>query len=286
MLIERITSRQNPLVKRFRRVRLGTERQFLLLEGVRLVSDALHGGVHFETIAFAPSLESTERGAKLLAELQRVPCRGALVTAQVMSAITDTDTPQGVAAIVSRPHFNLSDIELSGSGIVVIADHLQDPGNLGSTIRTSEAAGAELFITTRHTADPYSLKALRGSTGSALRLPICSDVKPQEAIDFCKHKKIPLIATNSKPAKDAPLADAALVRPVLQYTQLNLKEPFALVLGQEAAGVSAEISAVADVLVHIPMAAGVESLNVAAAASVLLYEAARQRGFAFEKGAV
>src|SRR5260370_39205066 len=103
MLIEKITSRQNPLVKRFRLVRAGAERHHILIEGVRLVEDALAAGAHFETVAFTTALESAERGAALLVALQAVPCRGANVSKPVMQALADTESPQGIAAIVSRP---------------------------------------------------------------------------------------------------------------------------------------------------------------------------------------
>src|SRR5262249_10325173 len=151
-----ITSRQNPLVKRFRRVRAGTERAHALVEGVRLVEEAIAAAVHFETVAFTSALESSERGAALLQALRKVPCRGALVSKQVMEAITDTEAPQGVAAIVSRPYYSLEDLFERKPDLLVIADGLQDPGNLGTIIRTAEAAGAAGVITTQHTVDPVN----------------------------------------------------------------------------------------------------------------------------------
>ena len=102
MLVEKIVSRQNPLVKRFRRLRTMGERHHLFLEGVRLIEDALATGARFESVAFTGELESSERGAALLESLRRVQCRGALVSKQVMEAIADTQTPQGVAAKIGR----------------------------------------------------------------------------------------------------------------------------------------------------------------------------------------
>ncbi len=137
MLVEKIISRQNPLVKRFRRVRATGERQHVFLEGVRLIEDALATGARFESVAFTAELESTERGAALLESLRRVQCRGALVSRQVMEAIADTQTPQGVAAIVSRPYLELEELFATSPDLLVIADGLQDPGNLGTIIRTA-----------------------------------------------------------------------------------------------------------------------------------------------------
>src|SRR5256885_1729914 len=170
MLVEKITSRQNPLVKRFRAVRAGSEHHHILLEGVRLIEDAIAAGAHFETVAFTSSLEESERGLQLIDELQKVPCRGAHLTPQVMQAISDTQSPQGIAAIVSRPFYELAELFANQLTLIIIADGLQDPGNLGTIIRTAEAAGADGLITTRDTVDPFNQKALRASMGSALRL--------------------------------------------------------------------------------------------------------------------
>src|SRR5262249_62381236 len=110
--------------------------------------------------------------------LRSVPCRGANVSEQVMKSMADTETPQGVAAIVSRPFFRLADV-FEPLTFIVIADGLQDPGNLGTLIKTSEAVGASAFITTRNTVDPFNQKALRASLGSALRLPIAVPAPPE-----------------------------------------------------------------------------------------------------------
>jgi RNA methyltransferase, TrmH family len=278
MLVEKITSRQNPLVKRFRRVRMGGERQHVFIEGVRLIEDALNAGAHFESVAYTVGMEASERGLALLDALQRVPCRGAQVSKQVMEAIADTQNPQGIAAIVGRPYFDLDDLFAGDPQIIVIADQLQDPGNLGTIIRTAEAAGADCLITTRYTVDPFNQKAIRASMGSALRLPISTDAQWQDVITRCRERRIRLIASRPESSRpEGTVADAAVMQQVNCYTEADLTVPFALMLGREASGISDDT--VADEFVYIPMAEGVESLNVAAAAAILLYEAARQRGF-------
>jgi TrmH family RNA methyltransferase len=271
MLIERIVSRQNPLVKRFRRVRMGSERHLVLIEGVRLIEEALKSGAHFESVAFTSSLETDQRGQALLEALRQVPCRGAHVTEHVMEVISDTETPQGVAAIISRPYYELGDIFAARPEFVVIADQLQDPGNIGTIIRTAEAAGASGLIATRGTVDPFNRKALRASAGSALRLPIATGVKLAEALDECQKRSIKIVAASPHHDKRARI-----------YAEANLTAPLSLVLGGEAGGIAEEVTSRATLLVRIPMARGVESLNVAAAAAVLLYEAARQCGFPFQ----
>lgn len=280
MLVEKITSRQNPLVKRFRFLRAGGERHHVLLEGVRLIEDALRAGAHFETVAFSAQLESTERGLALLDKLQQVPCRGAYVSKQVMDAIADTESPQGVAAIVSRPHFEVADVIARAPQLLIIADEMQDPGNLGTIIRTAEAAGATGLITTRFTVDPFNHKALRASMGSALRFPIATDVARSEVFDLCREHGIKIIALESSPPGPLTVIEDGEVTGAMQiYTDAKLTGPVALVCGREASGIANLAAAAADALVHIPMADGVESLNVSAAAAILLYEAARQRGF-------
>ncbi len=282
MLVEKITSRQNPLVKRFRRVRAGGERPHVFLEGVRLIADAINTRAHFESVAFTTALQSSERGAALLEALQAVQCRGAFVSEQVMEAIAGTETPQGVAAIVSRPYFDLDDLFASGPDLLVIADELQDPGNIGAIIRTAEAAGASGLITTRYTVDPFSDKSIRASMGSALRLPIVTDTKREDIAARCREHNIKLIASSPAPARSPVLEDAAKALIVRVCSEVDMTVPLALIVGREATGVSARTAEQADEIVHIPMAEGVESLNVAAAAAMLLYEAARQRGFRFK----
>lgn len=286
MLVEKITSRQNPLVKRFRRVRAMGERQHIFLEGVRLIEDAIQAGAHFESVAFTSELESNERGAALLDVLLRsVQCRGALVSKQVMEAIVDTQTPQGVAALVSRPYHELDDIFNADPDLLVIADELQDPGNLGAIIRTAEAAGASGLITTRYTVDPFNDKAIRASMGSALRLPITTGTSRLDVATRCREHKIRIIASRA-PTTTTQEGAESTEDPVTSsaYYDVDMTVPTALIVGREATGVSELWAANADGFAHIPMSDGVESLNVAAAASILLYEAARQRGFEFKPG--
>ena len=280
MLVEKITSRQNPLVKRFRRVRAGGERPHVFLEGVRLIEDALATGARFESVAFTAELQSSERGSLLLDALRRVQCRGALVSKQVMEIIADTRAPQGVAAIVSRPYVDLDDLFAGSPDLLVIADELQDPGNLGTIMRTAEAAGANGLITTRYTVDPFNDKSIRASMGSALRLPVVTGATRSDIVERCRDGGIRMIGALPKPPPTpGVLEDAAQAEVVRLYTDVDMTVPMALIVGREATGISSPSAEEADEFVHIPMAEGVESLNVAAAAAILLYEAVRQRSF-------
>jgi TrmH family RNA methyltransferase len=195
-----------------------------------------------------------------------------------MEAIADTESPQGVAAIVSRPYFELEELFSANPKMIVVADQLQDPGNLGTIIRTAEAAGADGLITTRYTVDPFNHKAMRASMGSALRLPIITDARRADVARLCRERGIKLVASRPTPHRaKAAIEDAARTETIREYTDANLTVPVALILGKEASGISEAAAAEADEFVYIPMAEGIESLNVSAAAAILLYEAARQR---------
>ena len=232
MLVEKITSRQNPLVKRFRRVRSGSERQHIFLEGVRLIEDALNAGARFESVAFTAAFEVSERGSILLDALGGVQCRGALVSKQVMEAIADTETPQGIAAIVSRPYAELGDLFSMNPDLLVIADELQDPGNIGTIIRTAEALGAQGMIATRYTVDPFNEKSIRASMGSALRLPIVAGAKRTDITAHCRKHKIKLIASTVEPLR-APgiIEDVARVEMANLSSDVDMTVPIAVIVG-------------------------------------------------------
>jgi RNA methyltransferase, TrmH family len=173
---------------------------------------------------------------------------------------------------------------LSAPDLLVIADGLQDPGNLGTIIRTAEAAGARGLITTRYTVDPFNDKAIRASMGSALRLPLVTGAARPEIVAHCRDHKIKIVASSPTPARaQGVIEDVARAERLKLYTDVDMTVPTAVIVGREATGISAVAEGEADEFVHIPMADGVESLNVAAAAAILLYEAARQRGFRFSR---
>ena len=220
----------------------------------------------------------------LLESLRRVQCRGALVSKQVMEAIADTQTPQGVAAIVSRPYLELDDLFVNKPDLLLIADELQDPGNLGTIIRTAEAAGASGLITTRYTVDPFNDKAIRASMGSALRLPIVTGASRADITGRCADHKIKIIASRATAGlAQGVIEDAARADRIKLCAEVDMTVPIAFIVGREATGIPEATQGEADEFVHIPMAEGVESLNVAVAAAILLYEARRQRGFRFKQ---
>jgi RNA methyltransferase, TrmH family len=269
MIIDKVTSRQNPLVKRFRTIRQRREHHLIFIEGIRLLEEALRSEIHIETVAYTERIHSSERGTRLHESLLRLPCRGALVTDSVMAYMSDVETPQGVAAIAHLPYARLEDAIRNENPLIVIAHQLQDPGNLGTIIRTAEAAGADSLIVSHGTVDPFNLKALRASMGSAFRMPVVFNSKLPAIADFCRKSGIELVGADI--AGDL-------------YTDFVWTGPVALLLGQEGGGLDEAAAAVVQKRIAIPMSPSVESLNVASASAVLLYEAARQRKFNFASG--
>lgn len=264
MLVDTVTSRQNPLVKRFRAVKQGRERHLVFIEGVRLLEEAIKSKLHFELVAFSDRLRAQERGTALQRRLNRINCRGAYVSEAIMESISDVESPQGIAAIVHLPYNSLETLPAKLSAIV-IAHRLRDPGNIGTLIRTAEAAGADALITTPETVDPFSIKSLRAAMGSAFRLPIVINARLRDVASFCNKKGILMVAAESGSET--------------RYTDFDWTQPVALLLGQEAEGLDKEATTLVQQRVSIPMQHQVDSLNVASAGAIMLFEAARQRNF-------
>jgi TrmH family RNA methyltransferase len=266
MLIDTITSRSNPFVKRFVAAREGRDRHVIFIEGVRLVEEALHSHIVFEAIAYSPRLCDTPRGAQLLANLQSQPCRGALLTEAVMAHISDVETPPGIVALGRRPVSTIPDITNCPAPLFLLADGIQSPGNLGALIRTAEAAGATAALVTVGTVDPFQPKALRASAGSAFRLPIIAGPNVADELRKLHRQGICLVAADSQ--GDTP------------YEAFDWRQPVLIWLGSEGHGLRSltdEWQARLAARLMIPMEEPVESLNVAVAGALLLYEARRQR---------
>lgn len=255
-----LTSAKNPAVQRFREAAAGKAVGLMLAEGVRLVWDAVRAGSEIVEVAISPKLADVdlrdalaERAASLLDVADGVLAR--------MSAL---DTPQGVAALIRRPSYDeraLLGDELAP--LVVAAAGLRDPGNVGAVVRTAEAAGATGCLTLRSGADPFREKAVRGSMGSVFRLPVSHGMTAAEAIAFARRQRLHLVVADGRGA--------------CPHTRVDLRRPSMLVLGAEASGVGSEWLEAANAHVRIPLHPPVESLNVAVAAGVLLFEAQRQR---------
>jgi TrmH family RNA methyltransferase len=262
-----ITSRRSPLVARFRDAARGDAGHALLLDGAHLVTDALAARVSLQLAAVTPAAREEAGVRKLLAALSRAHVDVVTVSAPVMDAISPVRSSSSIVALAERPAVvaNANDRIYAGPApLVVIAVDVQDPGNVGAIVRVAEAGGASGVVAAGSSADPFGWKALRGSMGSALRLPIAAGQSAEGATAVARGKGCRIVATAPRGGIDVSVAD--------------LTGPLAVLIGGEGHGLPPALLAGADERVTIPMNAPVESLNTAVTAALILYEARRQRG--------
>lgn len=263
---ELITSRKNPLAQRARSVREGRERESVFVEGLRLCEEALRARVVFDFVLHTRSLEESARGSRLLASLRESRTRVVAVSDAVLESVSDTKTPQGLVAIVRRPESGPEVLErITSTPLVVILHGANNPSNAGAALRVAEAAGASGLVITKGSVDLFSPKSLRGSMGSAFRLPVWAGATFEEALAWCVARGIRTVATDASARTT--------------HTEVDWTTPRAVVLGPEAGGLTGEEVRACDEALRVPMREPVESLNLTTALAVVLYEAARQRGF-------
>ncbi|HEX5474284.1 MAG TPA: RNA methyltransferase [Vicinamibacterales bacterium] len=265
--MERITSRQNAVVKRFRelaRTAAAVGDADVLLDGVRLVREALEAGVAIPVAAFADRQLRGGDGAEIASAVARSGGRVYSASDSVFAAMSPVQHPSGVVAIGRASAAHLNEAFAGAAPLVLVLAGVQDPGNVGAIVRTAAALGATSVVAIEGSADPFGWKALRGAMGGTFRLPVAARGSILGVIAAARDRHVRLVAAVPRGGTPLPSAD--------------LRRPTALLLGGEGAGVTDTLLAAADATVTVPMGADVESLNVAVAAALLLYEAARQRG--------
>lgn len=255
-----VQSRQNARVKELRaalRKSEKTESGLVAIEGSHLVEEALLSGLRLETVFI-------RSGSLRLLDSMKIGGGTEVLelSPDVFASAVTTESPQGIAALVEVPEFSLSDAFRGESTLVVVAAGLQDPGNLGTIVRSAEAFGASGVIALPGTVSVWNAKTLRASSGSAFRLPVVS-VDVRGLMETLRAQRIRSLAT---------VVDGGSVA-----QEVDLRGPTALFIGNEGSGLSAELVSACDASVTIACPGPVESLNAAIAASVLLYEASRQR---------
>lgn len=264
--LRRIEGRHNQLLKQLRQAFARAERTEdgdCAIEGVRIVEEAIRSGLRFQAIFFR---ESAQNLAERLLPQIGAHVETLLLPDKLFDGTVPSETPQGVAALVRLKSFSVEDVvERLQVGPVIAVVGLQDPGNLGTILRSAEAFGSAGVVLGEGTVSPFNSKVIRASAGSLFRMPVVSKaVGGLEAIlqKFRTHN-VRLIATSSH--KGTPL------------DQTNLTQPCAIFIGSEGSGLPKTLMAQVDELVAIPHTAQVESLNAGVAGSIVLYEAARQR---------
>jgi TrmH family RNA methyltransferase len=243
----------------FRRAEL-TANGECAIEGVKLLEEALRSGQHPESVFFSESARSLAE--KLLPQINARTETLVLPNA-LFNSIVPSDAPQGVAALLKLPAFSAAQLlERASDGPLIVAAGLQDPGNLGTILRSAEAFGAAGVFLTEGTVSPYNSKVLRGSAGSIFRLPFLQ-ISSAELIPLMRARGVRLVATSSHQGTPLP--------------RISWTWPAAIFIGNEGAGLSRELIRQMDETLAIPQAAHVESLNAGVAASIVLYEWARSR---------
>lgn len=255
-----ISSRSNATIKRIRALRLRKEREtssLFLIEGIRLVGEAAQTGAEIETVIVAPDLLRSQFGRETVERLRGQGIPVLEVTDEVFETLSGKEGPQGIAAVVHQQWTSLDDQDLaSGLGWIAL-DAVQDPGNLGSILRTSDAAGASGVILLGHTTDPYDPAAIRASMGAIFTQRLIRTTF--EALSDWRDERHGFLVGTS---------DAA----PCEYRQAEYRFPAILLMGSEQHGLSAWQQSQTDVTVRIPMAGRSDSLNLAVATGIVLYE--------------
>ena len=277
-----ITSRDNKWLKRFRAALKGKgpeadAEEVIGVEGPKLIEDAVRSGLAVEGLLVCDAGEKQlERILSVGRESESGIPRSRVLrtTDKLFAGVAGTETPQGVAALLRPPEWDFQDVlrgKASADGaylgeapLVVVIAGVQDPGNVGTILRSAEAFGASGVIAARGTADPWSPKAMRASAGSALRVPLLRGTAIPVVLAQLKMAGVKIFAASAKPGTPESLST-------------SLQGPAAVFIGNEGAGLPPEVLKAADATISIPISGDVESLNAGVAASVILFEVARQR---------
>jgi TrmH family RNA methyltransferase len=267
--LDTIASRKNPLVAEMRRLAQAGHgyAASMLLDGLHLVEEARAARIAISSAAFSTRAlaEPDGRARRVAMSLAGIGVRVVQAPDLVLEAMSPAAAPSGVVAIASRPRHDLAQLLPPAvvCPLIVVAVDVQDPGNLGAMARVAEAGGATGLVATGSSADPFGWKALRGAMGSAFRLPIVRARDTDAALDAIAAAGLHVIATAS--GHQEP------------FNRLDWTVPAAVLFGSEGAGLPPQVLARADRRTSIPMQPPVESLNVAVATGLLVYEARRQR---------
>jgi TrmH family RNA methyltransferase len=256
----RIDAPSNPRIAAA--VKAAASGESMLLEGRRMIEDALDAGIRIEEIFVRKKSEEQGEEEDLLRRARgEGKARVTEVSSRVLGKLSDLPSTRGVVALASPPHRTLASItpskKFSSSSLFLLLDDVQDPANVGAILRSGEAFGAAAALLTPGCAWPFSPRALRASAGSAFRLPVCTRVATGEAVLWARANGIALAGAEAH-SGIAPEALASV-------------RPIALVIGSEGHGISPQIAAALDHRVTVPLLGRVESLNAAVAAGVLLH---------------
>lgn len=229
-----------------------------VIEGPHLIEEALHAGFALKFLLF-----SKKASNKVVAAVEEMGFSTYLVDEKTMDSVSDTKTNQGLIAVVPKLAFSFDDIKTGKDTMILVCDGIQDPGNLGTMIRSCAGAGCGAVIISDDSVDPYNPKTIRSTGGSIFKLPVICEADIKKTVSYLKAKNIKVLCADAS-------GDESLF-------ECDLSGKTAFVVGSESKGVKKEVLKNCDAVVKIPMQKNVESLNAAVAASVMLFEGMRQR---------
>ena len=264
-----IASRHHPLIKRIRAmVRSGhlLHENEILLETPNLIEDAIRSGVTVTTVL---TRAEASPGVRELMKTIPASTNSYEIEPKLFPELSSTETNPGIVALAKAPAWHEQDLFAENQTLIIVIAGIQDPGNLGTILRAAEAFGASGVLATKGTVSPYNAKAIRAAAGTLFRLPMLSNLSARQILLLLRREKFTLLAS--------------VARGGTSLAEIDLAKPVALAVGSEGAGLPRELEQ-AGWRVSIPMTRHIESLNVATAASILLYEIARQRQAASERG--
>jgi TrmH family RNA methyltransferase len=268
MARQKIESKDNSRVKLARKAREGRDDERVFIEGLRLAEEALRSPIEIEFALVREGFTDSERAARLIERIEGRAIEMLEVKSAVFDTVAETRSPQGIVLIGRRPTADAENFleqlseRASKLNIIIFLDTINNPSNLGAVVRTGEAAGVRGLVTTIGSADVYAPAAIRASMGSAFRIPIWQNANPYDLLSWAAKNHYRTTST----AGDASLS----------YAEVDWDLPRILLFGSEAHGLNAAIAAKSNELISIPMEGNVESLNIAVAAGVILFEAKRQ----------
>ena len=268
-MAELITSAANPLVKRVRllaeRKHRRRERAFVV-HGIQPVWQAVEAGADIDTLIVAPDLLRHQGAAAMVAAQEAAGQRVARLSAELFGRIGDRDGPAGLAAIIRLPATppGLATVPVHPDSLFAVLHTPGNPGNVGTIIRTASAAGATAVILTGQAADPYDPASVKASMGALFTTPVVVVPSPAEVFQWARERRVRVAATSARASQTC--------------WEAELTPPLAVLLGSEGEGLPGDVLAAADLRVAIPMTGTAESLNLAVAAGILLYEARRRTG--------
>ena len=261
----RLTGKDNQLLKTLRKLNRNPEKSsggLMAIEGVRVLEEAENSVCEVDAAVITEGFGNESREKNLLERWRARGIRIFQVEEKLFASISAVRAPQGAMALVRVPQYILDEIPLKEHALILCACGIQDPGNLGTLIRTAAAAGVDMLLTATGTVSALNPKTVRASAGAFFSIPVIERLKTEKIFSYCERNNIRMYRTG--------------VRAGIRHTQADMASSCAIFLGNEGAGVTEDVLARLPVI-HIPMSGNTESLNVAAAGAILMFEAVRQR---------